>query len=51
MDAGMGTVVWPTCLFIEAPAGVGFSYADNDEVYDTNDRQAPRHNYRLLLGE
>lgn len=36
-------------LFLEAPAGVGFSYADRRSDYATNDTQTALDNYAFLL--
>lgn len=36
-------------LFIEAPVGVGFSYAENAEDYKIGDLKTAQDNYRLIL--
>lgn len=35
-------------LYVEIPAGVGFSYADSDQDRTTNDAQTARDNYQLI---
>jgi len=35
-------------LYIEAPCGVGFSYADDKAEYITNDKQTAEDNYKFL---
>lgn len=35
-------------LFIEAPCGVGFSYAEDPAAYKTGDLQTARDNYQLI---
>jgi carboxypeptidase C (cathepsin A) len=37
-------------VFIEAPAGVGFSYSDNEDDYKTGDDQTANDNYDLIQG-
>ena len=36
-------------LYVEQPAGVGFSYSDTETDYDTNDQKAASDNYALIL--
>lgn len=36
-------------LYIESPVGVGFSYSDNPNDYNTNDNQTASDNYQFLL--
>ncbi len=36
-------------LFIEQPAGVGFSYSDNSNDYSIGDSQAAKDMYQLIL--
>jgi len=36
-------------LFVEQPAGVGFSYSNNPDDYNTNDKQAAIDQYELIL--
>lgn len=35
-------------LFLEAPAGVGFSYRENSEDYETNDDQTAKDNHQAI---
>ena len=35
-------------LFVEQPAGVGFSYSDNNSDYETGDDQAAVDNHQLV---
>jgi carboxypeptidase C (cathepsin A) len=35
-------------VFIEAPAGVGFSYAQNTDDYNTGDKQTAIDNYNTI---
>eukprot|EP00968_Pinguiococcus_pyrenoidosus_P023749 scaffold3978_cov291-Pinguiococcus_pyrenoidosus.AAC.11 len=35
-------------LYVEQPAGVGFSVADDDAAYNTNDKTAAEDNYLLI---
>jgi len=35
-------------VFIEQPCGVGFSYSDHDEDYESSDAQAANDNYNLI---
>jgi len=37
-------------LFLEAPAGVGFSYSNTQSDYNTNDNKTAHDNYLFLLG-
>lgn len=37
-------------VFIEAPCGVGFSYSDNKDDYDTGDKQTAEDNYAFIQG-
>ena len=37
-------------LFIEAPAGVGFSFSDDTSDYTTGDNQTAIDNYHLIQG-
>ena len=37
-------------LYIEAPAGVGFSYSNTSSDYNTNDFKTANDNYNFLLG-
>jgi serine carboxypeptidase-like clade 2 len=37
-------------IFLEAPAGVGFSYSNNKNDYTTNDTRTAEDNYKFLLG-
>eukprot|EP01103_Thecamoeba_quadrilineata_P015789 TRINITY_DN5086_c0_g2_i1.p1 TRINITY_DN5086_c0_g2~~TRINITY_DN5086_c0_g2_i1.p1 ORF type:complete len:486 (+),score=93.35 TRINITY_DN5086_c0_g2_i1:24-1481(+) len=37
-------------LYVEAPAGVGFSYSNTTSDYNTNDTQTATDNYNFLLG-
>eukprot|EP00485_Elphidium_margaritaceum_P007165 CAMPEP_0202709196 /NCGR_PEP_ID=MMETSP1385-20130828/21322_1 /ASSEMBLY_ACC=CAM_ASM_000861 /TAXON_ID=933848 /ORGANISM="Elphidium margaritaceum" /LENGTH=455 /DNA_ID=CAMNT_0049368383 /DNA_START=169 /DNA_END=1536 /DNA_ORIENTATION=+ len=37
-------------LFIEAPAGVGFSFSDNESDYKTDDNKTAIDNYHLIQG-
>jgi cathepsin A (carboxypeptidase C) len=36
-------------IFLEAPAGVGFSYKDNDEDYSTDDDQVAKDNHVAIV--
>jgi len=36
-------------LYVEAPSGVGFSWSEDAEHYNTNDNQTSRDNYEMLL--
>ena len=36
-------------LYVEQPAGVGFSYSDTEEDYKTGDEKAADDNYALIL--
>lgn len=35
-------------IYIESPVGVGFSYSDNSNDYNTNDNQTASQNYEFL---
>lgn len=35
-------------LYVEQPAGVGFSFSDTESDYDTDDQQAASDNYVLI---
>lgn len=37
-------------VWLEQPAGVGFSYSDNPNDYNTNDTRAAEDNYKFLQG-
>jgi len=44
----LGWTQFANMLYIEAPAGVGFSYSNTSSDYDTNDLQTAEDNYKFL---
>jgi len=47
---GLGWTQYANMLYVESPAGVGFSYSDDPRDYNTNDLKTAEDNYAFLEG-